>query len=140
MFTTIFSAIVTVSAFVLQALCLLFAVMGYRKSVRKGYLLIVAFLALYFLVPLTQPLQRRMTRLYMERNAVTVAQRMQEAQSVDAEISKAIGDIYKREGITVLPTGFVIAQKSLSLRLDLLLLAFGLWSLQASERPKPKAT
>jgi len=140
MLTLILSTLVTISAFILQALCLLFAVMAYRKSVRKGYLLIVAFLALYFLLPLAQPLQRKMAILYMEHHADAFAQKMAEAKRVDAEINKAIGEIYKREGITVLPAGFVIGKQSLNLRLDLLLLAFGLWSLQASERPKHKAT
>lgn len=137
--STTLSALVTITTFILQALCLIFAVMGYRKSVRKGYLFIVAFLVLYFLLPLAQPLQRKMTTLYMERNAVAFAQKMRETRKVDAEINKIVGEIYKREGITALPTGVIVMQKSFSLRLDLLLLAFGLWSLQASERPKPKS-
>ena len=115
--------------------------MGYRKSARKGYLLIMAFVAFfYFLVPFTSPLLRRMTDRQVERNFPEFVQKMEEDKRFAAEIDKAILEVYEREGITVTENVFsrVVVNNNILLRLDLLLLAFGLWSLQASERPKPK--
>jgi len=140
MLITTLIALTKISAFVLQALCLLFAVMGYRKSARKGYLLIAAFVAFfYFLVPYTQPLLRRMSEQRADRNFPEFAQKMKEDERIAAEIDKAILGVYEREGITVVPDhfGFVV-RNDILFRIDLLLLAFGLWSLQSSERPKPK--
>jgi len=140
-FGAIFITITTISSFVLQILCFVFALMGYRKSARKGYLLIATFIAFfYFLVPYTQPLLRQLNDRRMEHKYPVFVQKMQEDERIAAEIDKAIFEVYEREGITVAPAAVVIGERKLLLRLDLLLLAFGLWSLQASERPKHKVT
>ena len=138
MIAYIFLKFLTISAYVLLALCLIFAVMGYRKSARKGYLFIAAFAALMLFGNLAQPLFRHVAVWQANRAAPEFMQEMQKTERLDAEINKAIFDIYKREGITAPPRSYVLGvTQAFSLRLDLLLLAFGLWYLQSTERPKP---
>jgi hypothetical protein len=128
------------SAYVLLGLCLVFAVMGYRKGGRKGYLFVAAFAALMVLAPLAQPVLRHIAFWRAERVASEFMQEMQKTERLDAEVNKAIYEIYKREGITVAPISRIFFKHTFTLRLDLLLLAFGLWYLQSTERPKPAAT
>ena len=125
------------SALFLQALGLVCALMGFRKSARKGYLVIAAFFALALLAPLVEPSWRRMHLRLMETSAPQLVRDMRENEKLNAEINKAVFEVYEREGITTTPKyGYSI--QFINFRFDLLLLVIGLWWLQAGETTKVK--